>query len=159
MSAQKIREKREARRRRRREEVTEVDDAAVVEVEEENKGITAAKGHATRSRRHEVDVQPSSNFLVRTVNGLGEYFAGVRSELQKVTWPTREETINLTRLVLIVTIAMSLFLGAVSLGFTELFRIGLNNPIVLFVFMVAAIGGGLYLSRRSNQGSGPGPGF
>ena len=36
-----------------------------------------------------------------------------RSELRKITWPTREETIRLTLVVIALSIALALFLGIV----------------------------------------------
>ena len=42
------------------------------------------------------------------------------AELKKVVWLTRREAIYLTTLVLIVTIAMGIFLGAFDYGFTQL---------------------------------------
>ncbi len=41
------------------------------------------------------------------------------SELKKVTWPSREETQNLTTIVLIVSIAVGVFLGSVDYIFTQ----------------------------------------
>ncbi|MDP7619150.1 MAG: preprotein translocase subunit SecE [Dehalococcoidia bacterium] len=38
----------------------------------------------------------------------------VISELRKVTWPSREETVRLTIMVLIVSAMIGLFLGAVD---------------------------------------------
>jgi preprotein translocase subunit SecE len=42
------------------------------------------------------------------------------SELKKVTWPTREETMRLTIAVLAVSITIGLALGAVDIGFNWL---------------------------------------
>jgi preprotein translocase subunit SecE len=39
------------------------------------------------------------------------------SELRKVTWPTRQETINLTIVVLVVAAALGLFLGGLDYVF------------------------------------------
>jgi preprotein translocase subunit SecE len=39
------------------------------------------------------------------------------SELRKVSWPTREETINLTIVVVVVAAALGLFLGGVDYVF------------------------------------------
>jgi preprotein translocase subunit SecE len=57
---------------------------------------------------------------------LNRYFREVISELRKVVWPTREETRRLTVLVIIVSVAVGLFLGAIDYGFTQL--IGLFLP-------------------------------
>ena len=59
----------------------------------------------------------------------GNPFAGIlhfihdtRSELRKVSWPTQRETINLSVVVVALSIAMGLFLGGVDFIFQELFR-------------------------------------
>jgi preprotein translocase subunit SecE len=44
----------------------------------------------------------------------------VIAELRKVTWPTREEATRLTILVIVISIAMGLILGAVDLVFSSL---------------------------------------
>lgn len=49
------------------------------------------------------------------------YFKATRSELRKVVWPTRDETINLTVIVLTVTIGMSAFLGVLDYLFAQVF--------------------------------------
>ena len=50
------------------------------------------------------------------------YFKETRAELRKVTWPTRQQATNLTLIVLAVTVAMALFLGAFDLIFSALIR-------------------------------------
>lgn len=41
-------------------------------------------------------------------------------ELKKVTWPTRQETIRLSAMVLIVCVIVGLILGGLDYGFTQL---------------------------------------
>jgi preprotein translocase subunit SecE len=55
------------------------------------------------------------NFLVRFINE-------TMGELRKVTWPTRDEALRLTAVVLAVMIASSIFLGAIDALLTEAFR-------------------------------------
>ncbi|MHB1414637.1 MAG: preprotein translocase subunit SecE, partial [Chloroflexota bacterium] len=45
-----------------------------------------------------------------------------RSELKKVVWPTREEAINLTIIVIVVSIAVGIVLGGVDYVFKLLFE-------------------------------------
>ena len=47
----------------------------------------------------------------RDTNRITKYFNETRAELRKVTWPTRDETRNLTTIIVIVTVAMAIFLG------------------------------------------------
>jgi preprotein translocase SecE subunit len=51
-----------------------------------------------------------------------EFIRDVRSELRKVAWPTRTETVNLTVVVIALSIAVGLFLGGFDFLFQELFR-------------------------------------
>ncbi|MGI9149557.1 MAG: preprotein translocase subunit SecE [Chloroflexota bacterium] len=46
----------------------------------------------------------------------------VRSELRKVAWPTQRETLNLTAVVIALSVAVGLFLGGTDFVFQELFR-------------------------------------
>ena len=50
-----------------------------------------------------------------------DYFRDTIGELRKVKWPTRLDTRNLTTIVLAVTLAMSLVLGAFDFAFENLF--------------------------------------
>jgi len=52
-------------------------------------------------------------------NRIVRYFKETRAELRKVSWPTRQQATNLTLIVLAVTIAMAIFLGAVDLFFAR----------------------------------------
>lgn len=56
-------------------------------------------------------------------NALVRYFKETRAEIRKVTWPTRDEAVNLTLIVLAVTVAMALFLGAIDYIFATLIRL------------------------------------
>ena len=55
-------------------------------------------------------------------NRLMQYFRETRAELRKVVWPTREEAINLTAIVVVTIFAMSVFLGFFDYLFTVFFR-------------------------------------
>ena len=62
----------------------------------------------------------------RTNSRLSRYFRETIGELKKVNWPTRQEAINLTTIVLIVIAVMSVFLGVLDIIFAEFFAILLN---------------------------------
>ncbi len=49
------------------------------------------------------------------MNKITAYLQGVREELAKVVWPSREVTTNHTLIVIGVSVAVALFLGAVDL--------------------------------------------
>jgi preprotein translocase subunit SecE len=56
-------------------------------------------------------------------NKIQTFFRETIGELRKVSWPTRQEAINLTVVVLIVIGVMSLFLGVLDLLFSWLFSL------------------------------------
>ncbi len=47
----------------------------------------------------------------KSVNPVVKYLRETRAEISKVTWPTRDEWIRLSGIVLAVTVAMALILG------------------------------------------------
>lgn len=136
MGAEEVVEEKSRRRRKRRGEADE-EQEEVVEDATDQRGMTAPKGRATRSRRHEVEETDSGNFVVRTVRDIRDYFRGVQDELDKVVWPTRAELFRLSRIVLAVTIASAIALGIIAFLFTELFILGFENEMVFLVFFVA----------------------
>lgn len=44
----------------------------------------------------------------------------VRAEIEKVTWPTRNETITLTIIVVIISFIVGIYLGVLDLLFTKM---------------------------------------
>jgi preprotein translocase subunit SecE len=48
------------------------------------------------------------------------WFSDIWSELKKVTWPTRDETIYLTTVVIVVAVAVGILLGGIDLFFNWL---------------------------------------
>lgn len=48
------------------------------------------------------------------------FFRNIIAELKKVSWPTRDEAIRLTGIVLLVTAVLSLILWLIDTAFTEL---------------------------------------
>jgi preprotein translocase subunit SecE len=54
------------------------------------------------------------NFIVR-------YFKETRAELRKVTWPTRQEVLSLTLIVVTFTIFMAALLGIIDYIFAWIF--------------------------------------
>ncbi len=60
---------------------------------------------------------------VRKENAIIRYFKETRAELRKVNWPTRRQTINLTLIVLAVTVLMAALLGTIDYLFAQLFSL------------------------------------
>lgn len=78
-------------------------------------------------------------------NAVVKYFKETRAELRKVTWPTRDETKNLTIIIVSVTVAMSLFLGLLDYIFQQVAAgviagqiLWVSVAVVLFVAGAAA---------------------
>ena len=53
-------------------------------------------------------------------NRLVRWYRETESELKKVVWPTRQEWVNLTTVVLVTMVAMGLFLGLIDVVFKQL---------------------------------------
>ena len=148
--AESLKEKRQARRERRRAKNNE---EAVVDEVVVDKSITEKKTTATPGRRSGTGTErkTSSNVVVRSFQNIRAYFEGVQSEIQKVTWPTREEAQRLTWIVSAVTLASALFLGGLSILFTELFNIGVAQPWIFITVFVVFIGLLFAYSRYVNS--------
>ena len=56
-----------------------------------------------------------------------QMFGEIVAELRRVTWPTRQETMRLTIMVVLVSATIGAFLGFVDLGFARLFAVILGN--------------------------------
>ena len=95
------------RRRPRRPEVAEAELT-------EDRSLTVGKGRATPSRRKQVEEEDSGNIATRSIGGVREYIEGVSTEISKVVWPTRRETMQATGIVLLLVILIGVFLFIVD---------------------------------------------
>ncbi len=66
--------------------------------------------------------KPKDNIFTKTKRFLRE----VKVELKKVTWPSRKQTIGSTAVVIALVMIISLFLGVVDFGISNLIRIVLQ---------------------------------
>ncbi len=118
--------------------------------------ITEKKGKATPGRRarkvKKVKAEPQGNAVTRPLYTTLDYFVNVRSELQKVAWPSRYDTRRLTILCINVTIASAIFLGILAVIWSEFMRIGLNpgNAWMLLAVIVIMVGGAFMMIRRGS---------
>jgi len=69
------------------------------------------------------DKTSKPNRLQRIGQGLQLFVKETIGELKKVSWPTRSEAWNLTIVVLIVLLVMTIFLGSLDLAYSNLFKI------------------------------------
>lgn len=125
--------------------------------EQARSALTEKKGKATPGRRGRkvktpTKVEPQGNAITRPLYLTVEYFSNVRSELNKVAWPTRQDTRRLTILCINVTIASAIFLGILAVLWSEFMRIGLNPGMawMLLVVIVAMVGGAFFMIRRGS---------
>lgn len=58
--------------------------------------------------------------MANYATSIAHYLRDTRSELRKVVWPTREDAINLTIVVIIVVIIMTFLLGGVDWVFSQI---------------------------------------
>ena len=61
--------------------------------------------------------------IQKAPNKIQVFFHETVGELRKVNWPTRQEAVNLTTIVLIVIASMASFLALLDLAFAEFFRL------------------------------------
>ena len=58
---------------------------------------------------------------VKQSRGIGLFYRETIGELKKVSWPTRSEAINLTKVVIVVMTIMAIFLGGLDWVFFQFF--------------------------------------
>ncbi len=54
------------------------------------------------------------------IDRVKQFIADARQEIRKVTWPTKQQTMTSTWVVLAVTVVISVFLGLVDLAFSKI---------------------------------------
>lgn len=58
----------------------------------------------------------------RWIRAIGGYFVGSWRELRQVNWPTRKATFGMTLAVILFTLAFTLVISLLDLGFEQLFK-------------------------------------
>ena len=66
----------------------------------EKKDVSLNKARNVKPARHKKDKK--GNFFVRFGKGSSRWFREMRSELKKVVWPTRKQTINNSVIVVVI---------------------------------------------------------
>ena len=72
---------------------------------------------AKLSGRPERKVRPYGTI---TLMNIIAYLKEVRIELSKVSWPTREEIVKLTTIILVASLVVGLYVGGLDVLFTNL---------------------------------------
>ena len=108
--------------------------------------LDVAKAKAAKKKAKSGKKPKKENAIIR-------YLRETRVELRKVHWPTRQEAWNLTKVVMVVTISMALFLGLLD----RLFDLALTGIIggsaisigIVGVVAVASVVAVMILNRRT----------
>ena len=58
-----------------------------------------------------VQVAQPSNRVVGWFERARDFLTGVREEIRKVTWPTREELVKATRMIIVLSIVLGVIIG------------------------------------------------
>ena len=58
-----------------------------------------------------VQVAPRANRLTGWVGRTRQFLVGVREEMKKVTWPTRDELVKATRMIVVLSIVLGITIG------------------------------------------------
>jgi preprotein translocase subunit SecE len=61
------------------------------------------------------------------INKIVDYFVSAKNELSKVTWPSRQETIRYSALVIIISVGVAVFFGVLDVGLSNLVTTALSN--------------------------------
>lgn len=57
----------------------------------------------------------STTFYMNIFSKVTKYLREVRSEMTKVTWPTRGQTVKMTLLVIVVSVVIGVFIGSLDI--------------------------------------------
>lgn len=87
-------------------------------------------------------------------NAVTRYLRKTRAEVKKVHWPTRTEAENLTKVVMIVTIAMSILMGLLDYLFAlELRGLITGNAVAIGVVVLVTFSGVAAVIILNRQGA------
>jgi len=69
----------------------------------------------------------ASDKSAKKQKGIAKWFKDLKSEIKKVTWPSRKAVVNNTTVVLITVVLTSALVGVLDLGFYELVKFLYNH--------------------------------
>jgi preprotein translocase subunit SecE len=151
MAENAVEEEEKKSRRRRREERNATNATTNEDAQEEDASYTVGKGRATPGRRNQEDEKEEGNVVTRSFGGIREYFSDVRSELDKVSWPTREDALRLTRVVLITLLLSAIIMGGISFLFARYVEFGIRTPFAFVALLIVVVGVAFWYFRRENS--------
>ena len=74
------------------------------------------RSRRSKGRQHD----GSEGRIVGFVTRAREFVREVLIEFRKVTWPSRQELLNSTAVVIVVTVVLAFFLGGVDIGLARI---------------------------------------
>lgn len=99
-----------------------VDDAKPVTKKASNKSKSATTTGDKKQKRK----KPAVSGILRPFIALGAYFKGAWYELKQVRWPTRAATWSLTGAVIAYSLAFTVLIVLLDLGFKQLFELAIG---------------------------------
>jgi preprotein translocase subunit SecE len=69
---------------------------------------------------------PEPGSLKGYIHQASQFLREVKIELKKVAWPSRQQTVGSTAIVLVLVMVIALFLGAADIGLSGLIRVVLQ---------------------------------
>jgi len=73
-----------------------------------------------------MDIEKIKGIVKVTIEKIRQFLREVKTELKKVSWPQRKETVASTSIVLVIVIIIAIFLGLVDLGLSKIIRVILS---------------------------------
>jgi preprotein translocase subunit SecE len=92
-----------------------------VETKAAAKGQKSGKGSIVSKAQSRMQGQVQGRRKI--AERMQEFFRNTQSEVKKVTWPTRQQTINLTIVVIGLSLAVGVSLGVIDLALSALIRL------------------------------------
>jgi len=74
-----------------------------------------------------MDSRLRGNDKSKNMNKILQYLREVKNEMRKVVWPSRKETVKMTLIVILFSLLVSFFLGAVDLGLIKLIEMSFKK--------------------------------
>jgi len=73
-----------------------------------------------------MEIEKIKGIVKVTIEKIRQFLREVKTELKKVSWPQRKETVASTSIVLVIVIIIAIFLGLVDLGLSKIIRVILS---------------------------------
>lgn len=107
------------------------------EDDDSSRGYTSPKEAKTRTQQEALRARERAAQgrveRLPVVGSIVGYLKGVYAEVQKVTWPTREEAQRLTTIVIAVTVVAAIVLGSIDLFYGWWFQQGIDSTTTFLV--------------------------